>query len=70
MNNHLILTKIMDNYIHNTKGSITTFTYCIENNIQKEMYEKLKQENEIKLVILEKQRKVVFDNYLLFDVKI
>lgn len=69
MNNHLVLVKLMDNSIHNLKGGIVTATYCIENNISKELQEKLKKESEIELDILEKQRQIIFDNYLLFDVK-
>jgi len=69
MNNHLVLTALMDNRIHNLKGGIKTLTYCIENDIDKERCEKVLLSEKNELEILEKQRQIVFDNYLLFDVK-
>lgn len=67
--NHLILTKLIDNRIDNLKYLIYTYKYRIENNINTENDTKLKEESEKELNILQKQRQIIFDNYLLFDIK-
>lgn len=67
--NHLILTKLIDNRIDNLKYLIYTYKYRIENNINTENDTKLKEESEKELNILWKQRQIIFDNYLLFDIK-
>lgn len=64
--NHLILTDLIDNRIHNLKGMINTYNHCIENDINKENNIALKAKFEKELNVLQKHRQIVFDNFLLF----
>ena len=63
MNNHLVLTKLMDNRIHNIKGAITSSTYCIENNLHKEFLNKYRLLPEVPLRRLEYDTRDKHDKY-------
>lgn len=66
---HLVLTKLIDNRIHNLKGLIHTTDHCIEADINTSNNIILKESFEKELDVLQKQRQVVFDNFMLFNVK-